>query len=117
MTAVVTRYFGGIKLGAGGLIRAYGSSVSKALKEIGLVDKIKMQEIHVTVPYTLSGRLEHELRGSSFLLADILYTDVVTFVCHVQVRETSDFEEMCTESSNGEASFTYTDQLFIEVPV
>ncbi len=118
VTAVVTRYFGGVKLGAGGLIRAYGSSVSNALKEIGLVDKIRMQEIHVTVPYTLSGRLEHELRGSSsFLLADILYTDVVTFVCHVQVAKTSDFEEMCTESSNGEAMFTHTDQLFIEVPV
>ena len=114
VTAVVTRYFGGIKLGAGGLIRAYGSAVSGALAEIGLVEKVKMREVHVTVPYPLSGRIENELRESDFLLQDILYTEAVTFVCLVKMNEQAVFEERFTELSNGQASFAYLKETFIE---
>src|SRR5690625_4540546 len=55
---VVTRYFGGIKLGAGGLIRAYGKSTAEAIKATGIVKRQFMQGIAVKVDYSLIGQLE-----------------------------------------------------------
>lgn len=115
VTAVVTRYFGGVKLGAGGLIRAYGGVVSLALQEIGIVERIRMQVIHLTVPYTLSGRIENELRESSFLLKDISYTEDVTFICWVTLKEVEHFTALFTDASNGQAIFEPRERTFTEI--
>ncbi|BBP92628.1 hypothetical protein BsIDN1_62460 [Bacillus safensis] len=65
---MVTRYFGGIKLGAGGLIRAYGKSVSEAINHVGMVERCLMRTMHTTIDYTWLGKVENELRASSFQL-------------------------------------------------
>ena len=57
VVAVVTRYFGGTKLGAGGLIRAYSKSVSSTLKEIGIVERAMQIPVKCTVSYSASGKL------------------------------------------------------------
>ncbi len=64
--AVVTRYFGGIKLGAGGLIRAYGKSVSEGLNHIGVTERKLMRIMHTSADYTWLGKIENELRESVF---------------------------------------------------
>ena len=117
VTAVVTRYFGGVKLGAGGLIRAYGGSVSQALKELKIVDRILMQQIHLTVPYTLSGKVENDLRDSVYILEDTQYTDEVTFICLVKRDEVKTFMELYTNLTNAKADFKATTQKFVEIPV
>src|SRR5699024_5844792 len=58
---VVTRYFGGIKLGAGGLIRAYGNTTSQAIQATGIVRRQLMQGFSITVDYALLGKLENVL--------------------------------------------------------
>ncbi|MFG3342033.1 IMPACT family protein [Glycomyces sp. NPDC048151] len=60
--AVVTRHFGGVKLGAGGLVRAYGAAVSSALDEAGTVELARWQRLTVRVDYGLAGSLEGLLR-------------------------------------------------------
>ena len=117
VTAVVTRYFGGVKLGAGGLIRAYGGSVSQALKELKIVDRILMQQIQLTVPYTLSGKVENDLRDSVYILEDTQYTDEVTFVCLVKRDEVEVFNEFYTNLTSAKADFKATTQKFVEIPV
>jgi len=62
VVAVVTRYFGGIKLGAGGLVRAYSSAVSGVLDLASLVDRRMLAQLVVTVPHTEAGRIENLLR-------------------------------------------------------
>src|SRR5690625_5232847 len=57
---VVTRYFGGTKLGAGGLIRAYGNTTSEAIRATGVVKRQLMQGFSVTIDYTLLGKLRSE---------------------------------------------------------
>ncbi|HAL01496.1 YigZ family protein, partial [Exiguobacterium sp.] len=74
---VVTRYFGGIKLGGGGLIRAYGSSVSEALNAVGVVERIEHTVVSVNVDYTWLGKLENELRASVHPIDQIHYLDQV----------------------------------------
>ena len=73
VTAVVVRYFGGILLGAGGLVRAYSESVSAALDEARMVRRRRMRLCAVAVPHTAAGRLENDLRAAGYLMADTSY--------------------------------------------
>ncbi|MGB4137315.1 MAG: YigZ family protein [Microbacterium sp.] len=63
VVAVVTRYFGGIKLGAGGLVRAYSSAVSEALDLAALVDRVILSQATVAVPHADAGRFDNALRA------------------------------------------------------
>lgn len=70
VVVVVTRYFGGIKLGAGGLIRAYSNSVSQAAETIGIVECIPQQMLSFSVPYSDYGTVNHYLETSSATIAN-----------------------------------------------
>ncbi|WP_215143967.1 YigZ family protein [Exiguobacterium qingdaonense] len=99
---VVTRYFGGIKLGGGGLIRAYGGTVSEGLDAVGIVERLQMQQVTLTVDYTWIGKVENELRQSTYLLDDITYADLVTFHISVPVEETDEALAWLTDLTNGQ---------------
>ncbi|WP_416416073.1 IMPACT family protein [Paenarthrobacter aromaticivorans] len=73
VSAVVVRYFGGILLGAGGLVRAYSESVSAALELAPLVQRRRLRLCEIDVPHVDAGRLENELRGSGFVMANTSY--------------------------------------------
>ncbi|MFC8304559.1 IMPACT family protein [Specibacter sp. NPDC057265] len=76
--AVVVRYFGGVLLGAGGLVRAYSESVSAALALAPLVRRQRLRLFTVAVPHGDAGRLEHELRNAGFTLTGNSYDAVAT---------------------------------------
>lgn len=73
----VVRYFGGVKLGAGGLIRAYSSSATNVLKEADKVITVPFQQYSITYPYDLSGTLENWLRRNTNI-KDFMYDEEVT---------------------------------------
>jgi len=77
--AVVTRYFGGVLLGHGGLVRAYTASCQAGLSAAGTVTKRLMKNMLVTVDYNLAGRLQHEISAREILLRDTVYGADVTF--------------------------------------
>ncbi|GIN76099.1 MULTISPECIES: YigZ family protein [Bacillus] len=112
--AVVTRYFGGIKLGAGGLIRAYGKSVSEGLNHVGVVERKLMRVIHTTVNYTWIGKLENELRESPYQIKDIHYADDVEFETYVKESEKQAFTEWITELTNGKSENREGIQVYLE---
>ncbi|MGN1385890.1 MAG: YigZ family protein [Bacillus sp. (in: firmicutes)] len=99
---VVTRYFGGIKLGGGGLIRAYGKATSEGLNAIGVVRRKLNRVMHTTVDYTWLGKLENELRSSHYNLKEIHYLDKVDIETFVEENETEQFETWMTEMTNGQ---------------
>jgi len=68
VTVVVTRYFGGIKLGAGGLIRAYSSTTAEAVKEIGLVENRIQQGFQLEIPYHLFDKFENYAKNENIIL-------------------------------------------------
>lgn len=106
VVTVVTRYFGGVKLGAGGLIRAYGNAVSKGIAEVGLVEGNLQQEIQATIDYPALGKVENLLRESTYTIKDILYTDKVTFVCLVKEDEGEQFFTDMIEWVSNQVDFT-----------
>ena len=112
--AVVTRYFGGIKLGAGGLIRAYGKSVSEGLNHVGIVERKLMRVMHTTVNYTWIGKLENELRESPYQIKDVHYADDVEFETYVKESEKQAFTEWITELTNGKSENREGIQVYLE---
>ncbi|ABV63854.1 MULTISPECIES: YigZ family protein [Bacillus] len=111
---VVTRYFGGIKLGAGGLIRAYGKSVSEAINHVGMVERCLMRTMHTTIDYTWLGKVENELRASSFQLKEIHYAEDVIFETYVEETQTEQFIEWMTELTNGKSVTKEGELIYLE---
>ena len=117
VAAVVTRYFGGTKLGAGGLIRAYGGSVNEAVKEIGMVERQVQLLIDVTVSYSQSGSVENSLRESNYSIQDTTYAEHITYHCVVPIEIEDQFKEDITNWTSAEAKIEVGKQAWIEVPV
>lgn len=98
---VVTRYFGGIKLGGGGLIRAYSGAVRDVIYDIGRVELRDAIPTIVTISYDLTGKFEYELAATSYLLRDQTYTDKVSYHIDVVQTEYDAFIEFLNRNTAG----------------
>ncbi|MCJ0932588.1 YigZ family protein [Virgibacillus halodenitrificans] len=114
---VVTRYFGGIKLGAGGLIRAYSSTTSQAIRTTGIVKRQLMQGFSLTIDYTLLGKLENELRQTSYVLDTINYLDKVELIVYVKISEMEHFQEWIINLTSDQALIEKKNTTYIEIDV
>ena len=112
---VVTRYFGGIKLGAGGLIRAYGSAVSEGLKAVGLIRRVKMQSVWITCDYSLLDPLQNRIKRMDYAIGQIEYSDLVKLEVLVDIVDVKDFEQWVVEFSNDSVIVEVGDLSFKEL--
>lgn len=101
--AVVTRYFGGIKLGAGGLIRAYGNAVSAALDQVGLLERRALPVVTVLADYQQAGRLESDLRDSRHRVLAVRYETDVQVDVALDGMAPPEFEAWVAEVTAGQA--------------
>ncbi|RCV57276.1 YigZ family protein [Marinitenerispora sediminis] len=101
--AVVTRYFGGVKLGAGGLIRAYGGAVSAALDAVGVVERRTLPVVAVMADYLHAGRLENDLRASRHRVLAVEYGSDVQLDVVLAEDDLPAFEAWLAEATGGEA--------------
>ncbi|MFH9137432.1 YigZ family protein [Streptomyces sp. NPDC017524] len=76
--AVVTRYYGGVKLGAGGLIRAYGGVVGEALDALGTITRQRFRLATIRVDHQRAGKLENDLRATGRDVREVRYAEAVT---------------------------------------
>ncbi|MGE7640194.1 YigZ family protein [Bacillus sp. AFS094228] len=111
---VVTRYFGGIKLGAGGLIRAYSKATSEGINSTGVVIRKLMRVISTTVDYTWLGKLENELRSSIYQIKEIQYLDQVNILVYVEETQKETYIAWITELTNGQGHITEEEMLYLE---
>ncbi|MEH7444568.1 YigZ family protein [Bacillus sp. JJ1122] len=111
---VITRYFGGIKLGAGGLIRAYGKATSEGLAAIGIVERKLMRIMHTTIEYTWLGKIENELRSSVYQLKEIHYLDKVEIETFVEETQTEVFKEWMVEMTSGQCDLREGELRYLE---
>ncbi len=97
--AIVTRYFGGIKLGAGGLTRAYTRSVSDAIKEATIIEKHLVARYKVTVEYHFANKIEHLLNSHDVAIISKDYGNDVTFEFHLKDPAIMDLIQNYTNNS------------------
>lgn len=98
---VVTRYFGGIKLGAGGLIRAYSGAVRDVIYDMGRVELREAIPVTVTLDYDQTGKFEYELASTTFLLREQFYTDKVSYQIDVVKNEYDTFIDFLNRITSG----------------
>lgn len=113
---VVTRYFGGIKLGAGGLIRAYGQAAKEGIIAAGLIKKIPHQKIIATIDYTWHGKLQNQLNELGIIIEDTQFTDKVSLTCFAKQGEEDHLIELLTNLTSGTATITLGDTLLLDTP-
>ena len=116
--AVVTRYFGGIMLGAGGLVRAYGGAVTDAIDRAGVVERRPLSVVRVSRPHAQAGQFENALRAMPFRLDGVDYGATgATFTLHFEPAGLPEFEAWVAAVTNGEAVPEEAGVVFAEVPV
>lgn len=114
VVAVVTRYFGGIKLGAGGLIRAYGGVVGEALDALGTVTRRRYRLATVTVDHQRAGKLENELRASGRTVREVSYGAGVTIGIGLPDSEADAFRAWLADATAGTAVLELGDEAYGE---
>ncbi|EHO52273.1 IMPACT family protein [Lentilactobacillus kisonensis] len=82
--AVVTRYFGGIKLGAGGLIRAYSNATSTTIDTLGIVNLVTKKELFLTIDYNQFDKLKYFLSSNNVPIETVGYTDKIKVTIAVE---------------------------------
>ena len=112
---VVTRYFGGIKLGTGGLIRAYGHSVSETIKELGIVEQKTMKTVFIHTDYSLLATLQNRFSGTDYLIKDVHFTDRVTLEVIISIDAEDSFTNWITELTHGKANLEKGEISFQEI--
>lgn len=115
--AVVTRYFGGIKLGAGGLIRAYAGSVALAIKEIGSVHIKEQLGLRLTLSYSQYQELPNFLKAKQLQEQDTAFTDQVQTTLFVDKDDKESVIESLIELFNGKIDIVEQGLRKVEVPI
>nr|WSZ94869.1 YigZ family protein [Streptomyces sp. NBC_00857] len=110
--AVVTRYYGGVKLGAGGLIRAYGGAVGEALDAVGTRIRQRYRLATVTVDHQRAGRLENDLRTTGRVVRAVRYGDAVTIEVGLPEAEVEGFRAWLGDVTAGTAELSLGGEAF-----
>ncbi|RSI43501.1 YigZ family protein [Streptococcus cristatus] len=114
---VVTRYFGGIKLGAGGLIRAYAGSVALAIKEIGLIEIKEQAGLRLKIYYSQYQNFDNFLKAEDLIEFDTEFTDLVATTIYIDKQEKETLEQKLVEFFNGKIQIDDQGLREVEIPL
>ncbi|TLM87756.1 YigZ family protein [Pseudarthrobacter sp. NamE5] len=120
VSAVVVRYFGGVLLGAGGLVRAYSESVSSALSLAPLVRRSRLRICSTHVPHTAAGRLENDLRTAGFVMGETSYAGqhaVLRVAVPDDTKAVATASERLLSLSGGTATLAREGTEWVDVPL
>ena len=103
--ATVVRYFGGVKLGAGGLVRAYTDTVAQALLQADKVPLQRMRTLECSVPYALEGLLRRMIDGAGVQLLQVQHGTLVTLQLRLPEAEAEAFVHQVNEAGQGRVAW------------
>ncbi len=103
--ATVVRYFGGVKLGAGGLVRAYGDAVAQALKDAPRVPRVALRELVCALPYALEGVARRQIEAAGAELLDVSHHSLVTLRFRLAADAAAALQAALTEATAGRAGW------------
>ena len=107
IAVVVTRYFGGILLGTGGLVHAYSSAAKEGVLNAVITEMIRCREVNIECDYTLWGKLQNELSKFQTAMLPAEYTDTVKLSLYVPLNDADNLYTAVTEATNAKASLNF----------
>lgn len=116
VVAVVIRYFGGVKLGAGGLVHAYSESVSQALEGVPRTTKSLRELVEVDLPHADAGRIEAELRTHGVDVVDVAYGAKARYTFAIAPDGKDEFDALLAAATQGSAAAREAGTMWVERP-
>lgn len=113
IVVVVTRYYGGILLGAGGLVRAYTQSVSQGISEAGVITRVLYQRMQVAFAMPLFGLIKRVMENYGAKIMDVQVTDKGVIVVRLPVAEAEGLISAVVETSAGKAEIELLGEEFV----
>ena len=107
VVVVVTRYFGGIKLGTGGLIRAYTKGAKIGLESGIIIEKVLHHKLKIRIDYTLYGMIENYLMTKGYIVNDVIYDDAVNLYVYIKFSEVDSFKKTIIDLTSANAIIEY----------
>lgn len=117
VAVVVTRYFGGIKLGAGGLIRAYSSTTAEAVKEIGLVENRIQQGFELTIPYHLFDKFDNYAKNEKIKLENKQFTTDIKCEIYLDLNVVDQAVQNIKDLFQNQIQLKETQKNYKQVPI
>lgn len=117
VAVVVTRYFGGIKLGAGGLIRAYSSTTAEAVKEIGLVENRIQQGFELTIPYHLFDKFDNYAKNEKIKLENKQFTTDIKCEIYLDLNVVDQAVQNIKDLFQNQIQLKETQKTYKQVPI
>ena len=115
VAVVVTRYYGGIKLGGGGLVRAYSRGAKIAIDSAVIVDMVLFETLNIEISYTAYGRLENYLRDRAIEPEGTIFEDDVKLRIYIDKKKTEEFLNDLNEMTSGSAKIEYVGEIYLPV--
>ena len=111
VAVVVTRYFGGVLLGTGGLVRAYQKATQEGLAASTIIDKKKGRKLTIDTDYTGLGKLQYLVAQNDLTTIDTLYTEKVTLILMIPSELQEKIEKEITEATSGNARISWGEEV------
>lgn len=112
VAVVVTRYFGGTLLGAGGLVRAYSKGASIAIENAVIVEKVLGHNLDISIDYDLLGKVQYTCAQNQWHIENIGYTDMVTLRILAEEHKAEIIMNKITELTSGKSTYKLGDKNF-----
>ena len=113
VAVVVTRYFGGTKLGAGGLVRAYTKGAKLGLEAGKIIYKVMYQEVKVKIDYTQLGKVQNELMNLGYFIKDTVYEDNVEIVVYSRLEDVEKLSEKMIDITSGTGKIVLGEEFYL----
>jgi uncharacterized YigZ family protein len=113
VVVVVTRYFGGVKLGAGGLVRAYTKGAKVGIDAAKVIQKVMYQEVKIKIDYTQLGRVQNEIMNMNYFVKDTIYEDNVEIIVYSRLEEIENLIEKMTDITSATAKIVLGEEFYL----
>lgn len=115
IVAVITRYFGGILLGKGGLIRAYSLATKEGINKAKIITIDIFKTMHIYCDYAILGKIKYELESKNCILSNIIYTDNVEIIAYIKKDEEDFFKNYIQNISNNTADIAFKEDVMLKL--
>lgn len=113
VVVVVTRYFGGVKLGAGGLVRAYTKGAKIGLEAGQIIDKVMYKEVRIKIDYNQLGKIQNEIMNMGYFVKDTIYEDSVEMIVYSRLNEVDALTSRMTDITSATADITLGEEFYL----
>ena len=113
VVVVVTRYFGGVKLGAGGLVRAYTKGAKIGLEAGKIIDKVMYKEVRIKIDYNQLGKIQNEIMNMGYFVKDTIYEDSVEMIVYSRLNEVDALTSRMTDITSATADIILGEEFYL----